>query len=59
MILFNKLILVDLFLLAGFISLFFVHAGAIWDVLFGFTAAVLIISIGQHFNNYKSYRKFY
>jgi hypothetical protein len=42
MIFFNKLILVDLFLLAGFISLFFAHAGA-----------------AQHFNHYKSYRKFY
>jgi hypothetical protein len=59
MIFFNKLILVDLFLLAGFISLFFVHAAAIRDVLFGFTAAVLIISIAQHFNHYKSYRKFF
>jgi uncharacterized membrane protein YjjP (DUF1212 family) len=59
MILLNKLIRVDLVLLVGFFSLFFVPAGGWRDALIGFVAAALVISMAQHISHYKSYKKFY
>jgi len=58
-ILFNKIIRTDLILLAGIVALVLVKPGALRDVLTGFTAAVFVLSVAFHLQQYKLYRKFY
>ncbi|MDP4129032.1 MAG: hypothetical protein Q8918_04685 [Bacteroidota bacterium] len=59
MILFNKLVRADLALLSGVIMLFIVPSGVWWDVVLGFTAAGLIISLFNHAAHYKQTKKLY
>lgn len=59
MILYNKLIRIDIFLLMGII-LFFILKSDFWHgVISGFTAGCLLISIMNHIRYYKQTKKFY
>ncbi len=59
MILFNKLVRMDLLLLLAVIALFVIGASKWRDALVGFTLALLLISLASHFKHYKTYKKFY
>ena len=56
MILFNKLVRMDLLLLLAVIALFTIGASKWRDALVGFTLALLLISLGSHFKHYKTYK---
>lgn len=59
MILFNKLVRVDLALLLGIILLFTVPSGVWRDLVLGFTTVALIISLFNHAAHYKQTKKLY
>lgn len=59
MILFNKLIRMDLFLVAALLLLICLKNGVLKDALFGFAAVLLVLSTVNHITHYKRYQKFY
>jgi hypothetical protein len=60
MILFNKLVRVDLILAIAVILLLIVRAGSFWQgFLQGAIAVMLIISVVNHIDHYKQTKKIY
>ncbi len=59
MILFNKLIRIDLIFALTILSLFFLKSGALRDGILGFSTALFIISIVNHIRHYSTYKKLY
>ena len=59
MMLFNKLIRMDLIFVAALLLLNLMKIGRLKDAFFGFAAAVLVLSIFSHITHYKQYKKFY
>jgi len=57
--LFNKWIRIDLIFLAAVFLLNLIKPGGLKDALFGFAAALLLLSIVHHIRHYQSYKKFY
>jgi hypothetical protein len=59
MILFNRLIRTDIFLVISVIVMLFVQSEKWLGILQGFAAALLFISILGHIDHYKQTKKFY
>jgi hypothetical protein len=60
MILFNKLVRIDLILAVVIVLLFIVGGGGFWrGFLEGFGAALLFLSIVNHFEHYQRTKKLY
>ena len=59
MILFNKLIRIDLIFLAAVFVLNFMKSGGLKDVLFGFASALFMLSMINYIRHYKLYKQFY
>jgi hypothetical protein len=60
MILFNKLIRIDLILLVAVIMLFVVGGGSFWRGFFeGMAAALLFLSVMNHIQHYQRTKKLY
>jgi len=59
MILYNRLIRMDLLLLAAGLSLIFMKSGGLRDALLGFGLATGILSAINHIKHYQQYKKFY
>ena len=59
MILYNKLIRMDLVLLTAVLLLIFIKSGGLKDALIGFVSALVILSVINHVKHYQQYKKFY
>jgi NADH:ubiquinone oxidoreductase subunit K len=55
----NKLLCIDLVMVAAVLALIFIQPGKISDVLTGFIAVIFVISLTNHVKNYITSKKFY
>lgn len=59
MILFNKLIRIDLILLVCLFSIFLIRNAKRVDVILGVSAALFVMSVINYVKHFKLYKKFY
>ena len=55
----KKLFWIDMVLVVIVLSLIFIQAGKVHDILIGCSAALFVISITNHVKNYLTNKKFY
>ena len=59
MILFNKLIRIDLIFMTALLLLNFMKSGGLKDALIGFVSALLILTIINHVKHFQLNKKFF